>query len=308
MWSTPPGVAGVRGVVSHAGVRLPADMAERSGSAGDLTGAFGSGVGADSASRPRGGAGRSGGHSGRRRRVRLGPRGSAQPAGPPSAPARWPPSRRRGGFSTRSTRQPSPSARPLGPHGGPGCGPRGLPRSGITLDLDASLVNVHSDKQEATRTNGLGFGYHPLLVLATRPPRRSPASYEGASASTAADHLGLLDAAVAQLAVTTKADDPDGGVEVLVRADDAGASHSFVDAVVAKGFELSIGSNITEAVRLAVLSVPEDSWQTRCPRTWRTARGRGPRSPPTWTSRRGRRGPGRAAVEKSRTSAPSSTC
>lgn len=49
---------------------------------------------------------------------------------------------------------------------------------------------------------------------------------------------------------------------MLVRADSAGATHGFVDAVVAKGFEFSIGFDITEAVRLAVLEVRERDWQT----------------------------------------------
>jgi hypothetical protein len=34
-------------------------------------------------------------------------------------------------------------------------------------------------------------------------------------------------------------------------------THVFVNAIVAKGFELSIGFDITETVRLAILEVPE---------------------------------------------------
>jgi len=67
---------------------------------------------------------------------------------------------------------------------------------------------------------------------------------------------------VAQLPVVTKADDPETGMDVLVRADTAGATHGFVDAIVAKHFEFSIGFDITEAVRLAILAVPKQAWQT----------------------------------------------
>jgi hypothetical protein len=81
-------------------------------------------------------------------------------------------------------------------------------------------------------------------------------------ANTAADHIELLGAALAQIPVTTKADDPEAGMDVLVRADTAGATHGFVDAIVAKHFEFSIGFDITEAVRLAILEVPEAAWQT----------------------------------------------
>jgi hypothetical protein len=81
-----------------------------------------------------------------------------------------------------------------------------------------------------------------------------------AGANTAADHTDLLNAAIAQLPVVTRADDPEGGMEVLVRAGTAGATHGFVDAIVAKHFEFSIGFDITEAVRLAILDVPDDAW------------------------------------------------
>ena len=38
-------------------------------------------------------------------------------------------------------------------------------------------------------------------------------------------------------------------------------THGFVDAIVAKHFEFSIGFDITEAVRLAITDVPADAWQ-----------------------------------------------
>ncbi|MGH9106071.1 MAG: IS1380 family transposase, partial [Acidimicrobiales bacterium] len=61
--------------------------------------------------------------------------------------------------------------------------------------------------------------------------------------------------------VPTKKDGPEGGMEVLVRAGSAGATHGFVNAIVARGFEFSIGFDITEAVRLAILDVPAGAWQ-----------------------------------------------
>lgn len=33
----------------------------------------------------------------------------------------------------------------------------------VVIDLDATLVTAHSDKQDATRTWKKGFGFHPLL-------------------------------------------------------------------------------------------------------------------------------------------------
>ena len=139
----------------------------------------------------------------------------------------------------------------------------GLAPAKLTLDFDATLVNLHSEKERAEPTYKKGFGYHPLLVYLDQTGEALAAKLRpgSAGANKAADHVELLDAAVAQLPVSTKADDPEGGAGVLVRADTAGATHGFVDAIVAKHFEFSIGFDITEAVRLAITDVPADAWQ-----------------------------------------------
>ena len=140
----------------------------------------------------------------------------------------------------------------------------GLAPEKLTLDFDASLVNLHSEKELAAPTYKRGFGFHPLMVYLDETGEALAGKLRPGSdgANTAADHIELLDAAVAQLPVTTKADDPEAGADVLVRADTAGATHGFVNAIVARRFEFSIGFDITEAVRLAILEVPERAWQT----------------------------------------------
>jgi len=140
----------------------------------------------------------------------------------------------------------------------------GLAPETLTLDFDASVVNVASAKEAAAPTYKGGFGFHPLFVFLdeTSEALASKLRPGCAGANTAADHVELLDAAVVQLPVTTKAGDRDGGMDVLVRADTAGATHGFVDAIVAKGFEFSIGFDVVEPVRLAILEVPERAWQT----------------------------------------------
>jgi hypothetical protein len=139
----------------------------------------------------------------------------------------------------------------------------GLAPAKLTLDFDATLVNLHSEKERAEPTYKKGFGYHPLLVYLDQTGEALAGKLRpgSAGANKASDHVEMLDAAVAQLPVGTKADDPEGGVDVLVRADTAGATHGFVDAIVAKHFEFSIGFDITEAVRLAITDVPADAWQ-----------------------------------------------
>lgn len=140
----------------------------------------------------------------------------------------------------------------------------GLAPGKVTLDFDATLVGLHSEKEKAEPTYKKGFGYHPLLVFCDETNEALAAKLRPGSAgpNKASDHIELLNAAVAQLPVTTKADDPVAGMDVLARADSAGATHGFVDAIVAKGFEFSVGFDITEAVRLAILDVPGGAWQT----------------------------------------------
>ncbi len=81
-----------------------------------------------------------------------------------------------------------------------------------------------------------------------------------AGSNTAADHVEVLDAALAQLPVETKKADPEGGEWMLARADSAGATHGFVDALRERGLEFSIGFAMDESVRKAVLGLDSSVW------------------------------------------------
>ena len=67
-----------------------------------------------------------------------------------------------------------------------------------------------------------------------------------AGSNTAADHLTVMGAALAQL--------PDRwrGKPILVRADGAGYSHALISALSAQGLEFSVGYPVTDAVRKAI--------------------------------------------------------
>ena len=132
----------------------------------------------------------------------------------------------------------------------------GLPRR-VILDLDATLVTAHSDKEQAAGNYKHGFGFHPLLCYeATTGEALAGILRPGnAGANTAADHLAVLELALAQL--------PEGtvGTGLLVRADAGGATHAFLDDVVARGLRFSVGFDLTEPVREAVLAVREQAWR-----------------------------------------------
>lgn len=136
------------------------------------------------------------------------------------------------------------------------------PRDFIVLDFDATLVTSHSEKENAAPNYKHGFGFHPLLcfVDATNDAVAGVLRAGNAGSNTAADHIEVLDAALAQLPVKTKKADPEGGEWMLARADSAGATHGFVDALRERGLEFSIGFAMDESVREAVLGLDSSAW------------------------------------------------
>ncbi len=127
----------------------------------------------------------------------------------------------------------------------------------VILDLDATLVTAHSDKEQAAGNYKHGFGFHPLLCYEAETEEALAAVLRpgNAGANTAADHITVLDAAVEQLPEQAR------GRGLLVRADSGGATHAFLDHVVSRGFRFSVGFDLTEPVREAVLAVPERAWR-----------------------------------------------
>ena len=132
----------------------------------------------------------------------------------------------------------------------------GTPRR-VILDLDATLVTAHSGKEQAAGTYKHGFGFHPLLCYeATTEEALAGILRPGnAGANTACDQLEVLELALAQL--------PEGtvGPGLLVRADSSGATHAFLDHVVSRGLCFSVGFDLTEPVREAILALPERAWR-----------------------------------------------
>lgn len=137
-----------------------------------------------------------------------------------------------------------------------------------TLDFDATLLDAYSDKQDAAPTYKRGFGFHPLGVWCdeTTEPLAMMLRPGNAGANNAADHVRVLDAALAQLPPEWRAghrpgDDPAAVVHpILARADSAGATHAFVDALVGRNIHYSIGFDVDGRVRDALLLVQEEDW------------------------------------------------
>ena len=83
----------------------------------------------------------------------------------------------------------------------------------VVLDIDASLVQIHSENKAGTGPNYKGgFGFHPLFCFADATGEALAGLLRpgNAGANTLADHFTVLDAAVAQLPVEIAAGHHDG--------------------------------------------------------------------------------------------------
>jgi hypothetical protein len=126
------------------------------------------------------------------------------------------------------------------------------------IDIDGSLVTAHSDKQGAAPTYKRGFGFYPLLAYldATGEHLAGLLRPGNAGSGTAADHVAVLDQALAQLPVDPKT------TEVICRTDSAGCSHEFLDACKERQVIFCCGHNLTAELATVILSVGKTRWRT----------------------------------------------
>ena len=127
----------------------------------------------------------------------------------------------------------------------------------IVLDFDSHLVCAHSEKEGASPNWKRGFGFHPLLCyLDAGGEALAGVLREGrAGANTARDHVEVLALALEQIPAE-HLDRP-----MLARSDSAGATHEFAAALRETGVRFSLGFELREAVREAILAVGEHAWR-----------------------------------------------
>lgn len=140
-------------------------------------------------------------------------------------------------------------------------GGRDLP--GLVIDLDATLVTTHSDKEGSAGTFKGGYGYHPLLAFLdnTNEALAGLLRAGNAGSNTATDHITVIDAALAQIP-----DDYLRSQPILVRADGAGCSKTWLGHLRSLrhsnglDVEFSVGYTMTDSVQQAILALPADAW------------------------------------------------
>jgi Transposase DDE domain group 1 len=125
------------------------------------------------------------------------------------------------------------------------------------IDIDATLVNAHSDKQQAAPTWKRGFGFHPLLAYldATGEALAGVLRSGNAGSGTATDHVAVLADALAQLPL-----DP-AETEVIVRCDTAGWSHDFVNDCGDRHVRFVIGHQLTVEIASVLVDLPNRAWR-----------------------------------------------
>jgi hypothetical protein len=127
----------------------------------------------------------------------------------------------------------------------------------LRIDVDATLITAHSEKEKAAGNYKGGYGFHPMQAYLdeTREALGGVLRPGNAGSNTAEDHKAVVDLALAQIPVEYIAE-----LDILVRADSAGATHGFLDYCREGNLRFSVGYELTEQVRTAILQIPEDAW------------------------------------------------
>jgi hypothetical protein len=134
---------------------------------------------------------------------------------------------------------------------------------GLVVDVDAVLIDCHSEKQGTAPTFKHGFGYHPLLAFLDNTSEALAGMLRpgNAGANTAADHIQIVDEALAQIP------EPDRyGQPILVRADGAGCTKAWLNHLrglrddAGLDVSFSVGFTMTAAIHDAIEELPASAW------------------------------------------------
>lgn len=134
------------------------------------------------------------------------------------------------------------------------------PEQPLVVDLDATIVTAGSDGKDGASATFKGtFGFHPIMAYLDRGDGTGEALVGmlrsgRRPAHVAADNIAVLDAALDQLP-----DLPDD-LELVVRGDQALATHRFIDHAIACDVGFSVSYPITDAIKDAIRTVDDDAW------------------------------------------------
>jgi hypothetical protein len=139
--------------------------------------------------------------------------------------------------------------------------------SPLVIDVDATLVTAHSEKECAAPTFKRGFGFHPLWAFCDHGPEGTgePLAFGlragNAGSHTVVDHICVLRAALAQLPGHGQGRRP--GKNVLVRVDGAGGTHELIAWLTRRRLSYSVGFSLPgdlASIQTTLAAIPEDVW------------------------------------------------
>jgi hypothetical protein len=136
--------------------------------------------------------------------------------------------------------------------------------SPLVVDVDATLVGSHSEKEHARPTFKKGYGFHPLCAFVdhgaagTGEPLQILLRPGNAGSNTATDHITVVKAALQQLPGHQARTRP--GRKVLVRADGAGSTHAFLDWCAGQRLSYSVGFGLPDNTADLLAKIPESVW------------------------------------------------
>jgi len=125
------------------------------------------------------------------------------------------------------------------------------------IDIDGTLLDAHSEKEEAAPTYKRGFGFYPLVAYldATGEALAALLRPGNAGSGTTADHVWVLEASLAQLPL-----DPSRH-EVIVRTDSGGTSHGLAEACRDKGVRFVGGCQMKAPLAQVVTTLEKNRWK-----------------------------------------------
>jgi hypothetical protein len=130
----------------------------------------------------------------------------------------------------------------------------------VIIDVDATIVQAHSEKEGATPTFKRTFGFHPLLAFVDHGTGGTGECLAGllrpgrSTANDAADHVAVLTAALAQLPEDQRS-------RVLVRGDSGAGVHAFIKHLHDLRLQYSVGIYAHAPVIDALHAVPRRAWR-----------------------------------------------
>ena len=130
----------------------------------------------------------------------------------------------------------------------------------VVIDLDATLLTAHSDKEGAAGNYKGGYGFHPCSPIWTVPRRRSLA---GCGRATRAPTRPPTRSPCSTPRWPSCPRASRRASRSSVRADSAGATHELTDFCRDGNLRFSVGFELTEPIREAILAIGEDTWICR---------------------------------------------